>query len=160
MPKKKLNTILIIAVACIWGILLYKFITPLFVQTEPEYLVELPIEVPVIDVRKKDTITLNFPDRDPFLGKVVKAKMKNTKSKKSITKKISKISKTAVWPKIEYLGFVKSKKSKGPLGLLRIDGKLHRVNRKAVIANLRIEEITSSEIHIINGKEKRSFVKD
>lgn len=159
MDKKKLNTVLIVGVTCIWGILLYKFIAPFFAQSETEYMVEIPVEVPVVDIIKKDTVELNFPERDPFLGRPVRPKVKNSKPRKSNTKRTPTILKPALWPKIEYLGFVKSKKSKSPLGLLRIDGKLHRVNRNSVVAELRIIEITNDEIQIINGKEKRNFAK-
>ena len=160
MDKKKLNTILIVAVACIWGIVLYKFIAPYFAETESEYLAEIPTEIPLVKVRKKDTVVLAFPERDPFLGRVFSVRSKTKKPKKRTSKRPPKTTKPILWPKIAYLGFVKSKKSKSPLGLLRIDGKLHRVNRNAVVAGLKIKQITTDEIQIINGKEERSFPKN
>lgn len=158
MDKKKLNTLLIIAVSCIWGIVLYKFIAPYFTKTGTPFIQEVPTKPLVAKIRKKDTVALSFPERDPFLGKTV-AKTK-TPTKKNPKKRPRTISKPVLWPKIEYLGFVKSSNSKGRLGLVRIDGKLYRVNTNIEVNGLRIKKIANDVMIILNGKEERHFKKN
>lgn len=157
MDKKKLNTILIIAVACIWGILLYKFITPYFTETEAQYLAEIPPEMPLAKIRKKDTVELDFPERDPFLGKTIRPKTNTVSPRKKVAKRLPKVTQPVLWPKIEYLGFVKSSSNKSRLGLVRIDGKLHRVKSNAEVNGIKINSITNDALVISNGKEERSF---
>lgn len=157
MDKKKINTLLIVAVACIWGIVLYKFIAPYFTENEVPYTAEIPTEMPLEKVRKKDTVALNFPERDPFLGKAKRPRTKSIQPKKKPVRRSSKVTKPILWPKIEYLGFVKSNSNKDRLGLVRIDGKLHRVKRNTEVAGIRIEKISSDALVISNGKEERSF---
>ncbi len=158
MDKKKLNRLLIIAVSCIWGIVLYRFIAPYFTKTEIPFIAEVPTKLQVAKIRKKDTVALSFPERDPFLGKTV------TKTKTLVKKKLKKrprtISKPVLWPKIEYLGFVKSSNNKSRLGLVRIDGKLYRVNTNTEVNGLRIKKIANDVMIILNGKEERHFKKN
>jgi hypothetical protein len=156
MDKKKVNTLLIIAVSCIWGIVLYKFIAPYFAKTEAIFISEVPTKPLVAKVRKKDTVALSFPERDPFLGKPVTKTQKAKKAKK----KPRTVSKPVLWPKIEYLGFVKSNSSKGRLGLVRIDGKLYRVNTNMEVNGLRIKKIANDVMVLLNGKEERHFKKN
>ncbi len=160
MNKKKINVLLIIAVFCIWGVVSYKLIAPYFSDTDIVQIKELPAKATIAKTRKKDAVVLNFPERDPFLGKTKSV----SKPKKIASKKVKKrpvaSAKPVLWPKIEYLGFVKSSNSKGRLGLMRIDGRLHRVNAKDEVNGLQIIEISKVALVVLNGKEERSFVKN
>ncbi|NHF58991.1 hypothetical protein FK220_006550 [Flavobacteriaceae bacterium TP-CH-4] len=161
MDRKKINTILIVAVVAIWGIVLYKFIASYLTDPDAGPIAEIPTKPAIAAIRKKDTVTLNFPERDPFLGTVVtKSKPKAPAVRKSVTRKPKSPSKPVLWPKIEYLGFVKSSASKGRLGLVRIDGRLHRVNAGTEVNGLRIRKISKDALVIMNGKEERSFGKN
>ena len=158
MSKKKINTILIVAVASIWSVILYKFIAPYFSNTNVEFIAEVPINNSVLKIQKKDTINLFFPERDPFLGKTsVKVQPKINTSKKAI--KRQSILKPILWPKIQYLGFVKSNNSSSRLALVRIDGKLHRVKNNAKVVGLKVKKINNDVLIMKNGKEERSFKK-
>ncbi len=159
MNKKKINKILIIAVTIIWGVLLYKYINPFFSNTQKALPKEFA-QIPHKAKKQKETITLNFPKRDPFLGKLLYSKKQPQtvkKHKPKLSKNASK--KNILWPKIEYLGFVKSSKSKSPLGLLRIDGILHRVNEKTIVRGLKIKTIEHNKIIITNNSKEKSFTR-
>ncbi len=161
MDKKKINTILILAVASIWGVLLYKFVASLFVDKDYVAVAEIPIAEPLVKVGKKDTVQLHFPDRDPFLDqKTFAIKTPKKKVAKRNVKQNTKPLKPITWPKIQYLGFVKSNSSKSRLGLVRIGEKLHRVNTNEQVDGLRIKKITNDEIVVLNGKDERIFAKN
>ncbi|MEE9363944.1 MAG: hypothetical protein V3U92_15190 [Cellulophaga sp.] len=159
MERKKINKVLIVVVILIWGIVLYKFVSPYFKQTANNVLTAelLTKELKVI-AKKKDTVALNLIDRDPFLGKPFYKKKRVGREK--IAKKTSVIKvtpKIIEWPKITYLGFVKSKKNARRLGLVRVDGKLYRVNKKEVIQGVMVLDIYNEYILLVNGKEKKKF---
>jgi len=157
MDKKKINTVLIIALTCIWSVVLYKFINPFFVNTDIAHVIEIPNEAILTPIKKKDTVVLNFPERDPFLGKIKKANTAKPKSRIKIDKSIPKITAQVVWPKIEFLGYVKSNSSKNKLGLVRVDGRLYRVKRNSTISGLIIKDVTDETVIIANGKNQKIF---
>ncbi|WP_396591863.1 hypothetical protein [Allomuricauda sp. R78024] len=160
MEKKKLNTVLFFIVVLIWGVILYKFIAPYFKKSEPSITAKNLVEKKVLPIKKKDTIILIFATRDPFLGKLSKTKKQSSVIKPKIqSSKRKKASVPVPWPLVEYLGFVKSKTSNSPLGLVRIDGKLHRVHQNTIVKGLMITKINNNLIQVTNGKESRSFKK-
>jgi len=115
--------------------------------------------MPLTKIQKKDSITLHISDRDPFLGRSIVKKKNKMQPVKKVAKRPTTNLKPILWPKVQYLGFVKSKNSKGKLGLVRIDGKLHRVKQNAELSGLRIKRITDDSLVILNGKEERIFTK-
>jgi hypothetical protein len=157
MDKKKINTVLIIALTCIWSVVLYKFINPLFVKTNIAQVIEIPNESILTPINKKDTVILNFPERDPFLGKIKNTNIVKPKPRIKTVKSISKVTAQIVWPKIQFLGYVKSNSSKNKLGLVRVDGKLYRVNRNSTVAGLTIKDVTDETVIIANGKDEKIF---
>jgi len=160
MPKKRLNTILIIAVTLIWGVLLFRFISPYFKQTDTVITADVLAKKTIIVTKKKDTVNLHFPQRDPFLGVTTTVPKKKNPTTNVVRKKTTVSTlKPVTWPKIEYLGFVKSKASTRRLGLIRINGVLHRVNKNEVVEGLKIVQIDKDSILVVNGKEKKYFNK-
>ena len=126
MDKKIRNRILYIAVACLWGIAIYRTIR----NHQAEELIDeqqvstLP---PVSPSRfNKDTFELELPSKDPFLGDGWKPHLKpgnrvveprlNTKEQMPVPE-----IKQTPWPAIEYFGFVKNHNQNSTLCLLRID---------------------------------------
>lgn len=159
MHKKRLNIILIVSVTLIWGVLLFKFVSPYFKQTDTVITADVLVKKTIVVTQNKDTVNLYFPQRDPFLGisaKVIRKK-NPTKVVRKITTKVAV--KPITWPKIEYLGFVKSKTNAKRLGLIRIDGTLYRVNKNEIMKGLRIVLIDKVSILVMNGKEKKYFKK-
>ena len=160
MQKKNINIILIIAVALIWGVLLYKFISPYFVQKDTVLTADMLVTKPKLISKKKDTVNLSFPARDPFLEKPIAALKKTAPIKMAKNRRPTRTSlKVVEWPKITYLGFVKSKNSPLRLGLVRINGKLNRVNKNTVVEGVKILRIDKDSIHMAKGNEKRFFKK-
>nr|WP_299384822.1 hypothetical protein [Allomuricauda sp.] len=159
MERKKINTILITAVALIWGVVLYKFISPYFSDPPVTFTVQSATKKRTVASKIKDTVVLIYPARDPFLGRVSRPKAKTTKqvSKPRTTKPKPAIN--FVWPTVDYMGFVKSKTSKNPLGLVRIDGKLHRVHLNAVANGLKVTKINGDFIQLTHGKNSKEFKK-
>ena len=157
MPKKNINGVLIFVAVIIWGVLIFKFITPYFGTNES-------VEASVIPsgnfekklLHKKDTFLLKSVDYDPFLAK-------NHSQQKTFVKKITgqktKKTKRTTWPKLTYLGFVKSKGNKNKLGLLRVDNKLHRVKPKETVNGLYVYKIYNDSIGLKLGSEKKYFKK-
>lgn len=121
MNKKRLNSVLLIGVVAIWGLLIYKFFGNSFMKhDEPQNSAviineELPITI------GKDTFKLKTYNRDPFLEKTIK----NEYSKYNKGLKIKEAT-VVKWPQLQYLGFVKESTAKEPLLLLKVNGKLMR----------------------------------
>ncbi|MDY8138475.1 hypothetical protein [Aquimarina sp. 2201CG5-10] len=160
MQKKKLNKVLIAAVALIWGVVIYKFAAPYFMSEETVITADVLVKPPETFLRKKDTFNLIIPERDPFLGKTIRVK----KAVAAVTSKKQRIQRpksTTIkdWPKIEYLGFVKSKESKSKLGLLRVNGRLKRVRNGARIGDLKIKKIKDTQVIIQFQNETKDFYK-
>lgn len=159
MSRKKINIILIVAVLFIWSVVLYKFVTPFFTEMGPVLTTENLIVQSKKVIRKKDTVNLSFPERDPFLGKVKVKKKLVSNSTPSVKSRSANTLKPVQWPKIEYLGFIKSNKSKGRLGLLRVDGVLHRVYKNTNVNNLKIIVIGDAEVLVKIGSEEKKIKK-
>lgn len=160
MQKKKLNKILILAVALIWGVVVFKFAAPYFTPTETVITADVLVKPSKVFLQKKDTFNLELPQRDPFLGKSVRVK----KTKTSVAKPIKKVRKPSVpsnknWPRIEFLGFVKSSKSKSRLGLVRINGTLKRVRNGSKIGEVTVVKIEERQISLSFQKETKTFNK-
>lgn len=161
MQKKKLNKILIVAVALIWGVVIYKFAAPYFLSEDVVITADALVGKPQILLRKKDTFKLSIPDRDPFLGKSLKVRKKTVAVSSVPKKKVSrpKVNISNNWPRVEYLGYIKSKQSISRLGLLRLDGVLKRVRRGAEVKGIRVKDISEDKISLQLGKDIREFNK-
>ncbi|WP_299311231.1 hypothetical protein [uncultured Aquimarina sp.] len=160
MQKKKINKILIIAVALIWGVVIYKFAAPYFLTNDVVVTADALVSPPKIFLRKKDTFNLNIPNRDPFLGKTLNKRnasvfIPSRPQKKSRSKTVASKS----WPRIEYLGFIKSKESSSRLGLLRVNGVLKRVRSGADMQGVKVKTISEDKITLQFQKDVRDFRK-
>lgn len=110
----------------------------------------------------KDTFNLDLKvlKRDPFLNKLYSQPLprKNKTPKKHKTPVKSALKKK--WPKIEYLGYVKSEVSSSPLVLLRINNKLKRFRKGSVSSSgLIVKTIFKDSITIKYGNELKSYRK-
>lgn len=157
MQKTKLNKILIFLVVVIWGILLFNFFSAYFTESKIEKVKKpLVANVPLRNQIKKDTFVIHYPKRDPFLGK--SSTVKVAKQYISKKKKIVSANKTLLtWPKIIYLGFVKSNSNKLRLGLLRINGILYRVHKGTTESGVKIIDINKEYIRVQFDKETKDI---
>ena len=113
-------------------------------------------------LRKKDSLELIFPKRDPFLNTLkASRKTKTIKVAQATKVKPKTPKKSLLWPKINYLGYVKSKKSvKSKLGLVRVDGKLQRTRKNDMVKEgVRVIAITGDSIGLTMKNQKRYFKK-
>ncbi len=162
MEKKKLNKVLIGVVFLIWGIVVYKLCLPYLNTTETIVTADV-LAVPYLKSKqKKDTFQIKTLRRDPFLGKVIKKRKSQTSTKTKVKKRIPKISNTKPkeWPKIEYLGYVKSNTNTSKLGLLRINGILKRVKNGTEFKGISIKKIEKEQIVVEFQREVRNIHKN
>ncbi|MBQ4821398.1 hypothetical protein [Aquimarina sp. MMG016] len=159
MQKKKINTILIIAVALIWAVVLFKFISPYFTSADTVITADVLVKPAKAFMHKKDTFNLSIPKRDPFLGKSTGVKKKVVASSKPRKVSRPKVSQIKNWPRIEYLGFVKSSKSTSRLGLLRINGVLKRVRNGSQVGDVSVKIINENYISVVFQREVKDFDK-
>ncbi|PHS07168.1 MAG: hypothetical protein COA88_09230 [Kordia sp.] len=125
MSKKHLNIFLLIGVALIWGLLIYKALGNSFTSEDEQQNYAVTInEVPVSI--QKDTVELKSYSTDPFLGNLKNKRVSISKTKKrSVLQKVKSVV-TMQWPQLQYLGFVKEATAKEPLLLLKVNGRLIR----------------------------------
>ena len=150
MQKKNLNKILIGLLILIWGILIFKYVSPYFKSPKNQLAIEVIAPSEKYNLFTRDTFQLKAIKRDPFLG-TYKVKKEKTKSIQP-TRKTIKVKKNIVWPKISYLGYVKSNTNKSKLGLVRINNKLHKVRKSQTIDQIQVVKILKDSIAMkLNG---------
>jgi len=127
MSKKRLNRVLIIGVAFIWGLLIYKFFGNSFNTNDNRQNFTMAISEDKPITVQKDTFALKRYTREPFLGNILKPrKGVSVIKKRVVAPKINKSVAIVQWPQLQYLGFIKETSAKEPLLLLKINGKLMR----------------------------------
>jgi len=155
MQKKQLNKVLIVALAIIWGVIIFKYVSPFFKSNEAvAEFTGIPIKSKFKSF-KRDTFLLKTIKRDPFLG--ASFKIKKSGIRKPLKRKIRSNNKNVIWPRIAYLGFVKSNKSKRKLGLVRINNQMHRVRKGTVINGVLVFEIQEDSVGLRFNNDKKYF---
>jgi len=161
MSKKHLNIVLLIGVAFIWGLLIYKALGNSFVSEaeQQNYVVAMNEELPISI--QKDTFELKSYTRDPFLGKIKNNRklVPKTKNGGAFAKKAKDVVKKQ-WPQLQYLGFVKEENAKEPLLLLKVNGKL--IRRKSSFEfyeGMKVLNFYKDSILVSFRKDKRTIVK-
>ncbi|UZO80680.1 hypothetical protein NBT05_17275 [Aquimarina sp. ERC-38] len=158
MQKKQINTILLITVAIIWLVVIYKFVAPFFTTTTGIITAETLVTPSQIKIKKKDSFQLIIPDRDPFLDKTYQPIVKvKTGSKKSVKKNKIKTKSLKTWPKIQYVGFIKAAKNSNKLALVRFDGKLKRVRINQTYDNIKVLKIEDQQLLLSMENETKIF---
>ncbi len=154
MKKKHLNILLIILVLGIWGMLIFKYTKRFTKQPNVVHQNNLSLNS-MIKVEKK-SFELTTLKRDPFLN-VISIKKKKTKTKKSTTNKKTKKIKNFVWPKIDYLGYIKSNNSNNQtLAILKVNGKIKNTKESSYFnENIYIRKIYKDSIQLeVNNQIK------
>lgn len=160
MNKKVLNSVLLVSVLSIWGYVLYSKV--LGNGDSPVQEENVQNTANTSRIIKKDSFILKANYRDPFLGKTIRIKPKNTTSPIVSNKKNVQISKKAIaevkWPSIRYYGLIKntSKKNSGT-GLMSIDGKSHKINKQDEINDLRIISLNKDSVVVKFNKSTKAF---
>jgi len=166
MDKKIRNRILYIAVACLWGIAIYRTYNNYQTKQENEELaiVNTPSISPI--QFNKDTFELELPDKDPFLesGWTPTIKIENSSSNNStnnlniVKKEIVKPTEK-VWPKIEYFGFVKNRNKNSTLCLLKIDGQLMQLSKGQNEKGILVNNVYKDSVLVVFDGERKTVRK-
>jgi hypothetical protein len=124
MKNKKHTYILLALVLFIWGAVMYQFFS-FSNANEENLIVSKEFNLKPIEIKTRDTFSINANYRDPFLGKTFEDKNSSiTSAKKGIKKKPKepKVEEVFVWPKILYKGIVSDTKDKNKVFMLIIEG--------------------------------------
>ncbi|RYG54868.1 MAG: hypothetical protein EOO01_00185, partial [Chitinophagaceae bacterium] len=114
--KKKLNIVLIIAVAGVWGTVIYRCVTQYLVKSDLSIRSNYSAKSVAIEIWEKDTFSLQPLRRDPFLAITADA-VHATVYKKSFAtaapaRNAGQVVK-ASFPDIKYFGTIKSVRNGG-----------------------------------------------
>jgi hypothetical protein len=125
--KKKKNTYLLLAlVLLIWGVLIYRVVSytnPELPQSNaPENFTLRPLEV-----KEKETFSIDVNYRDPFLGKMY-APAAPTKPRQK-----QKVIVQVEWPSVIYKGIVSDSKDKKKVFLLIVNGRPQMMKEKETV---------------------------
>lgn len=156
--KKKINVILIIVIAALWGTAGYKFIRHFFYKQELARQ-SVKYTAPLGKIQK-DTFALLPLSRDPFLNKlsvseatVRRGMPKARKAQAAIPKPPGNLG----FPSVEYFGYIKSGEKQGVL--LRINGKLLKMRPMESRNGLYLKSVFKDSVHVIFGKERKNIVR-
>lgn len=157
MKKNNLNKALVILLFIIWGVLIYKYLLPNNKENIDFFEIASKNRSNTYSSFKKDTFKLNINNKDPFLGVPIPKVKSIIKKQKKVVKNISSYKKSKVWPKIKYLGFVKSNNSKFKLGLIKINDTLHKVHDGEELKILDVLKIGEDSIKLRYSNQTKYF---
>lgn len=164
MVKKKINILLIIVVLGLWGSVFYKTLNQYFFskETVPDN-VQSSAKIQLNQINK-DTFALQTVSRDPFLNKQtqipastsVAPVLNNTRVVKKVNNTVyPKPKQIIAWPSISYHGYIKD--SRGELVIIKINQKIFRLRKDALVEGIVIKKISSDSLEIDFNKEKKTI---
>ncbi len=160
MDKKRINILLLALVIIIYSFSIYKF----FYKNESKQKIEdraysIPNPEKVTLSKLKDTFHLKIPTHDPFLNLIYKnTKEKKEKNQQQKIPEVRKIAFQKKWPSIQYLGFIKSNKSK-KRALLKINGHREDFIEGEIADEIIIQKIYSDSIIVEYNNENKIIYK-
>jgi len=151
MKNKKNIYILLPIVLGIWGMVIYR----LFSFGNPD--TNIPASTSnftfkPIDIKARDTFSIDVNYRDPFLGKIY-----SKDSQKKNTSHVSKVKKdTLIWPNIVYKGLVSDSKEKKKVFLVSINGQTYFMNEKTTEQEVTLKKGDRNTIEVLyKGKKNK-----
>ncbi|WP_417367184.1 hypothetical protein [Flavobacterium beibuense] len=151
MKNKKNIYILLTIVLGIWGMVIYR----LFSFSNPDTNIPATASnftFKPIEVKARDTFSIDVNYRDPFLGKMYSndVQKKNT-SHVPIVKKD-----TLIWPNIIYKGLVSDSKEKKKVFLVSINGQTYFMNEKTTEQEVTLKKGDRNTIEVLyKGKKNK-----
>jgi Tfp pilus assembly protein PilP len=157
--KKKINIILIIAVAAVWGTVIYKYVNQYLAKQDLTATTHYASRSGEVKIWNKDTFNLQPLKRDPFL---------NISSQRAIpavkrifvspaVKKPKKTISAAPFPQLKYLGYIKSNKAE--LVHLKVNDKLQKFRIGESVDGLMVLKIFKDSVKVSFNGEVRGIVK-
>ncbi|ABQ03657.1 hypothetical protein [Flavobacterium johnsoniae] len=162
MAKKKINIVLIIVVIALWGAVFYKTVYKYFSSQETFANETYTAQNVKFNQIHKDTFALETITRDPFLNKqtqqvVIPAQKQYSAVTSTAVKKtaapIAKTRQLTIWPAISYHGYIKD--SKGELVIMKIDNKMYRLRKDALIDGIALKKITRDSLELDFNRERK-----
>lgn len=165
--KKKINIALILVVLTVWGFVASKTLKQYFFLEKRTIKAELFNTKLNINKIKKDTFTISYITRDPFLNKKNKVyvvspsknlSFKNRFIKKDVKPVMIKQKEVVFWPQISYHGYINSKDRNGELLILiKIDQKIHKLKLNEQSEGVTVKKVYKDSIELDFNKEKKTF---
>lgn len=148
MKNKKYIFILLPVVLLIWGGVLYQFFSFSGID---EDTISAPhdFQIKPLQLKERDTFSINIKYRDPFLGKIYASEQAPKANDKAKMRKKPKPEEAIVWPTILYKGIVSDTKDKTTIYMLIIAGKTCLMKKGA----------TESEVFLKDGDKESVYVK-
>jgi len=162
MGKKKLNIILLLFVAGLWGTVVYRYASQYLYKQEAVFVEKDRVFSLNKNMQKKDTFEMDPIKRDPFLNKSYATDNKKTVSPIRIAKKVptrEPIVKNTYFPTVEYYGYIKSNNDgKKELVMIKNNGVLMKLKMGEERDGLKILKVFKDSVQLSYGK-KVFFVK-
>lgn len=158
MKNKALTYILLIVVGLIWYKVFFRVKDNLFGEDG-----EIPAPNELLrDIRiaSRDTVKLHLDYRDPFY--LEKPKPISMAAPEPVVRNTPPPKRnqtpTFNWPKTEYYGLIRNRKSKEPLGLLRVDGLIMNLREGEEIFNGIVVKDINSEALTLQFKSHKKTI--
>ena len=163
--KKKINIVLILVVAGLWGTVGYRFISNYLSSDISDNIMGTKNNYTAKLVTQRDTFLMERIARDPFLNRgvaeasiskqsvVPKRNSNSTVNKVQLPKPVPQVK---YWPEIQYLGYMKSGKE-NEVVLLKINGQLMRMRKGESRNDLTIHTVYKDSVAVLFNKEKKFF---
>lgn len=156
MKNKKNIYILLPIVLGIWGMVIYR----LFSFSNPDTNIPATASnftFKPIEVKARDTFSIDVNYRDPFLGK-----MYSNDVQKKNTSHVPKVKKdTLIWPNIIYKGLVSDSKEKKKVFLVSINGQTYFMNEKTTEQEVTLKKGDRNTIEVLyKGKKNKIGIQE
>ena len=149
MKNKKTIKVLLPAVAIIWGVVLYQFITAFFPDESPKMAITTSsFKAPTF--KPRDTFSLKPIDRDPFLG--TSTRIRNDRPKSRVKSGKS----PEPWPEISYQGAVTDNKGRSGIFMVTINGEQHLLRKGESASEVSVQRGSSTGVTLrYKGSSKK-----
>lgn len=154
-------SILLLLVAVIWGIIIYRILNTLNSPTIS--VLSNTDKVVNNDTSRfiRDTFQISNNYRDPFLGTIIRANKEVNGGAKMNKEKQPKVQVATVtkWPAIVYNGMIRKKESVQMVALLKIDGKTDVVAKGSSMSGVQLVSVYKDSIQVIYEGEIKTIKK-
>ena len=155
MKSKKSIYILLPIVLLIWGLVIYQFFS--FSNEQIPETTTIDFSSKSLNLKKRDSFSIEVTNRDPFLGKLTSEKKAIThsttsnqpKTNTTAVKKVNEI----VWPDITYKGIVSDTKEKVKVFMIIINGETFFMRKGQQEQEVTLKDGDRETIYVIYKKQ-------
>lgn len=148
MKNKKNTYILLAVVLFIWGAVIYQFFS-FSGEAENTLSDNHEFNVKPLQVKEKDTFSIDVRYRDPFLGKMYVENKTNTVKNSDAKASKTKVKEEVIdWPNIVYKGIVSDTKDKIKIYMLIISGKTCLMKKGETQEGIFLKDGTKESVYV------------